>query len=223
MASLLLMILAYDKVLARRRELLRGPLYYILVLIAVTLAYWRESPAGMVAVALMCGGDGIADIVGRRYGKGNPLPWNGNKSWAGSFAMFAGAGYLPQAFLWLQLGSLPKIPSSSANLLFIGTETMTSRLQRLTNSHAACCRRLWAGHVLRARLPLARLLRCGRAQHSICSGANILGCNCRGVPAHQYARGRQPVCSRRRCTSQLLHAASCDCTVSVVMYQMSKR
>ena len=74
----------------RRRELLRGPLYYILVLIAVTVVYWRESPAGMVAVALMCGGDGIADIVGRRFGKGNPLPHNGNKSWAGSFAMFAG-------------------------------------------------------------------------------------------------------------------------------------
>jgi len=78
-------------VLMCRRELLRGPLYYILVLIAVTLVYWRESPAGMVAVALMCGGDGIADIVGRRFGKGNPLPYNSNKSWAGSFAMFAGA------------------------------------------------------------------------------------------------------------------------------------
>ena len=77
-----------------RRELLRGPLYYILVLIAVTVVYWRESPAGMVAVALMCGGDGIADIVGRRFGKGNPLPHNGNKSWAGSFAMFAGAKYI---------------------------------------------------------------------------------------------------------------------------------
>ena len=73
-----------------RRELLRGPLYYVLVLLGVTLYYWRESPAGFVAVALMCGGDGIADIVGRQFGKGNPLPHNSNKSWAGSFAMFAG-------------------------------------------------------------------------------------------------------------------------------------
>lgn len=37
-----------------------------------------------------CGGDGLADIVGRRLGKGNPLPWNPEKSWAGSAAMFVG-------------------------------------------------------------------------------------------------------------------------------------
>ena len=34
---------------------------------------------------------GLADIVGRRFGKGNPLPWNPEKSWAGSAAMFLGA------------------------------------------------------------------------------------------------------------------------------------
>ncbi len=34
---------------------------------------------------------GLADIVGRRFGKGNPLPWNPEKSWAGSTAMFLGA------------------------------------------------------------------------------------------------------------------------------------
>jgi dolichol kinase len=52
--------------------------------------YWRESPVGVVAFSLMCGGDGLADIVGRRLGRGNPLPWNPGKSWAGSGAMFFG-------------------------------------------------------------------------------------------------------------------------------------
>jgi hypothetical protein len=28
----------------RRMELLRGPLYYVLVLVAATLVFWRESP-----------------------------------------------------------------------------------------------------------------------------------------------------------------------------------
>ena len=73
-----------------RRELLRGPLYYVLVLLAVTVCFWRCSPAGLIPIALMSGGDGIADIVGRRYGAGNPLPHNRNKSWAGSAAMFIG-------------------------------------------------------------------------------------------------------------------------------------
>jgi len=36
---------------------------------------------------------GLADIVGRRFGKGNPLPWNPEKSWAGSAAMFLGAHF----------------------------------------------------------------------------------------------------------------------------------
>lgn len=128
-----------------------GPLYYVIVLIAITLIYWRTSPVsaagrhlplvaaasaaaspcicppqpaalpasrrpapaphhhaptratppphhprplhqvGLIIASLMCGGDGLADIVGRRLGRGNPLPWNGEKSWAGSAAMFAGA------------------------------------------------------------------------------------------------------------------------------------
>lgn len=46
-------------VLARRAELLRGPLYYVLVLLGTTLVYWRESPVGVVVFSLMCGGDGL--------------------------------------------------------------------------------------------------------------------------------------------------------------------
>ena len=69
--------------LACRSELLRGPLYYVLVLMAATVVYWRESPVGVVAMSLMCGGDGLADVVGRRLGHGNRLPWNPAKSWRG--------------------------------------------------------------------------------------------------------------------------------------------
>ena len=36
----------------------------------------------------MCGGDGMADIVGRRLGAGNKLPFNEDKSAAGSLAFF---------------------------------------------------------------------------------------------------------------------------------------
>ena len=92
-----------------RAELLRGPLYYVVVLAGATLLFWRDSPAGLVAVALICGGDGLADIVGRRWGRGNPLPWNPSKSWAGSLAMLAGGAATAYGFvrLFSALGFLP--------------------------------------------------------------------------------------------------------------------
>ena len=72
-----------------RREILRGPLFYGLVFVLLTILYWQRSPIGIVALMLMCGGDGLADILGRRFGSGK-LPWNQHKSWMGSLAMFLG-------------------------------------------------------------------------------------------------------------------------------------
>lgn len=72
-----------------RQELLRGPLLYIGIVTAVTILFWRESPVGLMVLSLMCGGDGLADIVGRRYGFAK-LPFNHDKSWLGSLAMFIG-------------------------------------------------------------------------------------------------------------------------------------
>jgi phytol kinase len=72
-----------------RREILRGPLYYGLVFIVCTLAFWRTVPVGIVALMILCGGDGLADLVGRRFGR-RRLPYNREKSWAGSAGMFVG-------------------------------------------------------------------------------------------------------------------------------------
>jgi phytol kinase len=71
------------------REILRGPLFYGLAFVACTLLFWRTSPVGVVALMVLCGGDGFADIVGRRLGR-RKLPFNPVKSWAGSLAMFLG-------------------------------------------------------------------------------------------------------------------------------------
>ncbi|XP_022133528.1 probable phytol kinase 1, chloroplastic, partial [Momordica charantia] len=68
-------------------ELLRGPLYYVLILILSAVVFWRESPVGLISLAMMCGGDGIADIMGRRFGS-KRLPYNQGKSWIGSISMF---------------------------------------------------------------------------------------------------------------------------------------
>ena len=72
-----------------RREILRGPLFYGIVFVIATVVYWLESPIGITALMLMCGGDGLADILGRRWGK-KKLPWAKEKSWIGSLGMFLG-------------------------------------------------------------------------------------------------------------------------------------
>jgi phytol kinase len=93
-----------------RREILRGPLFYGIVFVAVTLIYWKDSPLGIPALMMMCGGDGIADIVGRRV-QSSRLPWSPEKSLAGSLSVFLG-GWLLTAlifavYVWVEVFSGP--------------------------------------------------------------------------------------------------------------------
>ena len=76
-----------------RREILRGPLFYGIAFILMTLIYWKESPIGIPALMMICGGDGIADIVGRRV-HSPKLPWSPEKSMAGSLSVFVGGWLL---------------------------------------------------------------------------------------------------------------------------------
>jgi phytol kinase len=87
-----------------RRELLYGPLQYGIIFVLMTLLFWLDSPVGIVVLVILCAGDGLADIIGRRFG-GVRLPINPRKSWAGSIAMavagFAVAwGYLALFTQW---------------------------------------------------------------------------------------------------------------------------
>ncbi len=80
-----------------RREILYGPLFYGIVFVVMTLIFWKDSPIGMLALMLMCGGDGLAEIMGRRL-KSPKLPWSKGKSVAGSTGMFIG-GWVLAAFV----------------------------------------------------------------------------------------------------------------------------
>jgi phytol kinase len=82
-----------------RREILRGPLFYGIIFVVMTLIFWKDSPIGMIAVMLMCGGDGLADILGRGI-KSPKLLWNKDKSVAGSLGMLVG-GWALTAFILL--------------------------------------------------------------------------------------------------------------------------
>lgn len=72
-----------------RREILRGPLYYGIAFILLTILFWRNSPVGIVALMMLCGGDGLADVLGKRI-KSPRLPWSPKKTLAGSISMLMG-------------------------------------------------------------------------------------------------------------------------------------
>ena len=83
-----------------RREILHGPLYYGIIFVVMTLVFWKDSPIGMIAVMLMCGGDGLADIMGRGL-RSPKLPWNKDKSVAGSLGMLLGGWVLTALILFI--------------------------------------------------------------------------------------------------------------------------
>jgi phytol kinase len=71
------------------REILRGPFFYGIAFVVLTIVFWKDSLIGIIALMVLCGGDGIADIVGRRA-RSRRLPWSADKSVAGSLGMFFG-------------------------------------------------------------------------------------------------------------------------------------
>ena len=83
-----------------RREVLRGPLYYGIIFVLLTIIYWKDSPIGIIALMLMCGGDGLADIFGRKWGT-RKIIWNERKTWAGSLGMFLGGWLLSILIIWI--------------------------------------------------------------------------------------------------------------------------
>jgi phytol kinase len=95
-----------------RREILRGPLFYGIVFVLLTILYWKDNPIGIVALMLLCGGDGLAEVVGKRFGTVR-LPWSKEKSWAGMIAVFVG-GWLLSV---LVLGVFHAVGAFSGSLL----------------------------------------------------------------------------------------------------------
>jgi phytol kinase len=85
-----------------RREILRGPLFYGIVFVLITIACWLDNPIGMVALMMLCGGDGLADILGKRI-RSPRLPWSPGKSLAGTAAMFFGGWLFAIGVVWFFL------------------------------------------------------------------------------------------------------------------------
>ncbi len=86
----------------RRQEILKGPFFYGVVFVIITLIFWTDSPVGIVALMLLCGGDGLADVIGKRV-KSSSIPWSPKKTWAGTIAMFLGGWLFTILVLWFYI------------------------------------------------------------------------------------------------------------------------
>lgn len=82
------------------KEILRGPLFYGIMFVVLTLVYWKDSPIGIIALMMMCGGDGIADVVGRRIASPK-LPWSTDKSVAGTLGVFVGGWVMSAVIIYI--------------------------------------------------------------------------------------------------------------------------
>lgn len=79
------------------KEILRGPLYYGIVFVLLTIIFWKTNPVGIIALMMLSGGDGMADLIGKRFGK-NKLPWSKNKTPIVTMAVYF-AGLLLSLFV----------------------------------------------------------------------------------------------------------------------------
>lgn len=83
-----------------RQEILRGPLFYGIVFVILTIIFWKDNMIGIISLMILCGGDGLADVIGKRI-PSKLLPWSKNKTWAGTSAMFLGGFILSSVILWI--------------------------------------------------------------------------------------------------------------------------
>ena len=80
-------------------ELLKGTLYYAAIILVVTLLWFyipangisHANPTALIIIGCLAGGDGLADMIGRRFGKHKYHVSGSEKSFEGSFGMFLGS------------------------------------------------------------------------------------------------------------------------------------
>ena len=79
------------------KELLGGTLYYAIIMVLITTLwfYIPSNPTAMIIIGCISGGDGLADIIGRKFGGEKKFGIKGSeKTLIGSLAMFCGSFFI---------------------------------------------------------------------------------------------------------------------------------
>lgn len=99
-----------------KKEALQGPLIYAVGLLLSSVLFFRDSSLGIVAMSNMAAGDGLADIIGRKFGTAK---WPGSKkSYLGSTAFVLG-GFLMSSILISLMSVTGSMHIDLSTVLFI--------------------------------------------------------------------------------------------------------
>ena len=87
-----------------KEEALGGPFIYCIVLLSVIVLFWQNNMAcAIMTLSAMAAGDGMADIVGRRYGSVK-WPWSPTKSIVGTIAFILSSTLCATLlFIWFHI------------------------------------------------------------------------------------------------------------------------
>jgi len=117
-----------------KSEALGGPFIYVCLLSLFILVFWRTSMIGIVAASTMAAGDGMADLIGRRFGKTNKWWFSNDKSVAGTVAFAISASFVSYGLVnWLQYTGCLEIGFSSTDLALriVGISILSSIVELL--------------------------------------------------------------------------------------------
>lgn len=82
-----------------KSELLKGPLFYGILFVVITIIFWK-TPQAIIALMILCGGDGLADLIGSRI-KSPKIPRTRGKTILGSISMFLGGAVFSLTILFV--------------------------------------------------------------------------------------------------------------------------
>ncbi|MEL6438293.1 MAG: diacylglycerol/polyprenol kinase family protein [Cyanobacteria bacterium J06621_8] len=99
-----------------------GTLFYALSMGVLTLFFWQEQPHyAVIGILIMAWGDGLAAIIGQRFGRHKYHLGTITKSWEGSLAMAIAAASVTVAILWSVEGNSWQIWAIALGVAIITT------------------------------------------------------------------------------------------------------
>lgn len=109
-----------------KNELLKGPFFYGIVFVLLTVFFWKTENA-IIPLMILCGGDGLADLIGSKFGSIS-IPWNHKKTILGSISMFLGGFLLSFLMIAIFISAVSIEPTLVRFLIPMGVISLISTL-----------------------------------------------------------------------------------------------
>jgi phytol kinase len=104
-----------------------GTVYFPIAAAVVALIFWEQQPLLVAALMPLTWGDGLAPVIGRRYGTHKYTVLGHTRTLEGSAAFFVAGGLFTWLALWLKMGTPDLTPAEALlpSLVVIAAATLT--------------------------------------------------------------------------------------------------